>query len=211
MSYGYLGVTPNQKVANNGVFSITEVNDLIEQGSWGGSLELIEEQTLSGAVSYNFTSIKESIYPVHVLVISELTVPASSQNWGISLYEGGVLETSSVYKYAYVENGINGSAYDSNSTGESYIKINGTGSEQWVANMVIYFYNLGDSNRYSFCTFQGMPQRLTSGGSYNPSGTYSRFGGGSLPQSSTVDGIQIYNSATTSTAGTGTLYGYKQL
>ena len=47
MSYGYLGVTPNQKVANNGVFSITEVNDLIEQGSWGGSLELIQYQTVS--------------------------------------------------------------------------------------------------------------------------------------------------------------------
>ena len=45
MSYGYLGVTPNQKVANNGVFSINEVNDLVEQGYWGGSLELIEEQT----------------------------------------------------------------------------------------------------------------------------------------------------------------------
>ena len=211
MSYGYLGVTPNQKVANNGVFSINEVNDLVEQGYWGGSLELIEEQTLSGSVSYNYTSIKESLYDVHLLIISALTVPASSQNWGIRFYEGGVLETASVYKYAYLENGVTGNSFERRSTGESYIKIDDTGSEQWVANLYIYFYNLGDADRYSLCTFQAMPQRLTSGGSYNDSGTYMRFGGGSLPQNTTVNGIQLYNSATTSTAGTGTLYGIKQL
>ena len=211
MPYGYLGTTPNQQLNNSGVFSVEEALALQNVGELGGSMEFIAEQTTSGAVSYNFQSIKENIYDVHLLLISGLTVPAASQNWGIRLYESEVLETASVYQYAYQENGVTGLAYENRSTGESYIKINSTGSEQWVANIYVYFYNLGNSSKYSFCTYQGMPERRTSGGSYNDAGTYMRFGGGVLPQASTVDGIQIYNSATTSTGGTAKLYGVKQI
>ena len=207
----YLGTQPNDVKKNTGLYTPSEILQLTKDGSWGGSLELIAEQTTSGAVSYNFQSIKENIYDVHLLLISGLTVPSGSQSWGIRFFESEVLETASVYQYAYQENGVTGGAYENNSTGESYIKFNSTGSEQWVANMYVYFYNLGNSSKYSFCTFQGMPQRNTSGGSYNDAGTYMRFGGGVLPQASTVDGIQIYNSATTSTGGTAKLYGVKQI
>ena len=34
---------------------------------WGGTLELIEEQTVSGVSAVNFTSIKENVYDVHFL------------------------------------------------------------------------------------------------------------------------------------------------
>ena len=207
----YIGTQPNNVKKNIGLYNPSEILQLTKDGSWGGSLEFIAEQTTSGAVSYNFQSIKENIYDVHLLLISGLTVPAGSQNWGIRLYESEVLETASVYQYAYEEIGVTGSAYSNKSTGESYIKINSTGSEQWVANIYVYFYNLGNSSKYSFCSYQGMPERRTSGGSYNDAGTYMRFGGGVLPQASTVDGIQIYNSATTSTGGTAKLYGVKQL
>ena len=47
MPYGYLGQnTPNQTVSNSGVFSISDVASLEKQGKFGGSLELIEEQTI---------------------------------------------------------------------------------------------------------------------------------------------------------------------
>ena len=207
----YLGTQPNDVKKNTGLYTPSEILQLTKEGSWGGSLELIAEQTTSGAVSYNFQSIKENIYDVHFLQISGLTVPAGSQSWGIRFFESEVLETASVYQYAYQENGVTGNAFENKSTGENYIKFNNTGSEQWVANMYVYFYNLGNSSKYSFCTYQGMPERRTSGGSYNDAGTYTRFGGGVLPQASTVDGIQIYNSATTSTGGTAKLYGVKEI
>tara|TARA_X000001036_G_C20578400_1_gene765665 strand:+ start:461 stop:1090 length:630 start_codon:yes stop_codon:yes gene_type:complete len=207
----YIGTQPNDVKKNTGLYTPSEILQLEKDGNWGGSLELIKEQTTSGAVSYNFTDIKENVYDVHLLQISGLTVPSGSQEWGIRLYESGVLETASVYQYAYQENGVTGGTAETKSTGDDNIKINSTGSEQWVANIYIYFYNLGNSSKYSFCTFQGMPRRNTSGGSYNDAGTYMRFGGGVLPQASVVDGIQIYNSATTSTGGTAKLYGVKQI
>ena len=212
MAYGYLGQnTPNQTVNNSGVFSITDSADLESQGKLGGSLELIEEQTTSGAVSYNFTSIKENVYDVHLLQISGYTSPNGSQDFGLRFYESGVLENASVYQYAYQQCGIGGGFYENKSTGANHIRFDNTGSENWVQHLYVYLYNLGNSSKYSFTTQQAMPRRNTTGGSYNSSGTYAMFGGGVLPQASTVDGIQIYNSATTSTGGTAKLYGVKQI
>ena len=57
MAYGYLGQnTPNQTVNNSGVFSITDSADLESQGALGGSLELIEEQSISTAFA-DFTNL----------------------------------------------------------------------------------------------------------------------------------------------------------
>ena len=48
----------------------------------------------------------------------------------------------------------------------------------------VYFYNLGDSKGYSYCTFHTV-------GLTNESYFASAFGSGVLPQQSVVDGIQI--------------------
>ena len=207
----YLGTQPNDVKKNTGLYTPSKILELTKDGSWGGSLELIAEQTTSGAVSYNFTDIKENVYDVHLLQIIGLTVPSASQEWGIRLYEGGVLETASVYQYAYQENGVTGGVSETRSTGDDNIKINSTGSEQWVANIYIYFYNLGNSSKYSFCTFQGMPRRNTSGGSYNDAGTYHRFGGGVFTVTSAVDGCNIFfSSGNIASGSTFTLYGLKK-
>ena len=69
MPYGYLGQNqPNQTVNNSGVFSITDVAELQSQGKPGGSLELIEEQTVSSVSGVDFINIKENVYDVHYLV-----------------------------------------------------------------------------------------------------------------------------------------------
>ena len=71
MPFGYTGQNqPKQTVSNSGVFSITDVAELQSQGKLGGSLELIEEQTVSGSpTSLDFTSIKENVYDVMFLTI----------------------------------------------------------------------------------------------------------------------------------------------
>ena len=207
----YIGTQPNDVKKNTGLYTPNEILQLEKDGHWGGSLELIEEQTTSGAVNYNFTSIKENVYDVHLLQISGYTSPNGSQDFGLRFYESGVLETASVYQYTYQSCGVGGSFYENRSTGANHIRFDNTGSENWVQHLYVYLYNLGNSSQYSFATQQAMPRRNTTGGSYNSSGTYAMFGGGVLPQASTVDGIQIYNSATTSTAGTAKLYGVKQI
>ena len=50
---------------------------------------------------------------------------------------------------------------------------------------------------------------MTSGGSYSSAGTYIEFGSGVLPQASTVDGIRVYDSSQTASAGTLSLYGIR--
>ena len=66
MPFGYTGQNqPNQKVKNEGVLSSFDVSLLEKQGQAGGSLELIEEQTISTDTTIDFTSIKENKYDVH--------------------------------------------------------------------------------------------------------------------------------------------------
>ena len=47
----YLGTQPNNVKQNTGLYTPSEILELTKDGSWGGSLELIEEQTYSGAVA----------------------------------------------------------------------------------------------------------------------------------------------------------------
>jgi hypothetical protein len=211
MPFGYLGTTPNQQLKNSGVFSVEEALQVQKDGEWGGSLQLIEEQTTSGAVNYNFTSIKENKYDVHLLQINGYTSPNGSQDFGLRFYESGVLETASVYQYAIQRMAVTGTFLEQKNTASNFIWCDNTGSENWQQYLYVYFYNLGNSSKYSFCTYHRSTRRNTTGGNYNDTGTYLSFGSGVLPQASTVDGIQIYNSATTSTGGTAKLYGVKQL
>ena len=205
MSYGYLGVTPNQKVAINGVFSITEVNDLIEQGSWGGSLELIQSQTVSSVSSVAFTSIEESKYDVHFLQATNYQ-PAGNDHLVIRFYESGVLETASVYKhalqYGYLPHSSSGAFGENKSTGISYLKFlpDETSTSSRSGQGYCYIYNAGNSSQYTYYSQQTMGH------------DFIWYGGGVLPQTSTVDWIYLFGADTGSNfAGTFNLYGVKQI
>jgi hypothetical protein len=104
---------------------------------------------------------------------------------------------------------VSGSRFESQSTGANHIRIDNTASEQWVNNWYCYLYNLGNSSKYSQVTFQKIPKRINTSGNYNSSGTFIEFGGGILAQASTVDGIRVYNSSKTASAGNIKLYGVK--
>ena len=195
-------------MSNSGVFDVNDIRYLMDYQQWSGvgTLELIETQTASSQ-NIDFTSLGD--YDVHFLTVNDHTFPAGSQDYGIRFYESGTLETASVYQYAGQELSVTGSASESKSTGANYIRVDNTGSEQWVSNWYMYFYNLKDSTKYSFVTYQRMPERLSSGGSYNAGGTSMEFGSGVLPQASTVDGIRVYNSSQTASSGSLSLYGIR--
>ena len=206
MSFGYLGDTSTkikQQVKNQGVISVSEAYELEKAGHLGGSLELIQEQNYSTDVaSVDFLSIKENIYDVHLFTFKNVT-SASNSNLRFQFYESGVLETASVYDFARQFCNTSSSFSDTNSENED--KLNSVNyastSSTRVGNGYIYFYNLGDSTKYSHMTFQGM------GGHTEDQFV---FGGGVLPQASTVDGIRFLDGSGTFTSFNFKLYGVKQ-
>jgi len=203
MPYGYLGQNqPNQTVSNSGVFSITDVAELQSQGKLGGSLELIAEETISGTVSsVDFTSIQENRYDVHFMQIQQLEASSGGSNYiTIRFYESGVLETGTVYQFANQIGTASGSFSERKSTGLANIELGVQTNVSEIANSYAYFYNLGNSSKYSFCTSQGFGEASVQMG----------FGGGVLPQASVVDGIQVAHQSSFDT-GTIKLYGVKQI
>ena len=208
MPYGYLGQNqPNQTVSNSGVFSITDVAELQSQGKLGGSLELIAEETVSGVSSVDFLTIYEDVFDVHYLQISnyQTSDTGSGAAW-IRFYESGVLETAAVYQLAAQRGDSNAAFGVEQSTAATNLlqfRNFGAADSNASAGGYSYFYNLGNSSKYSFQTFHS---------SYldNSSNSEFTFGGGVLPQASVVDGISFFPTAGTM-SGTLKLYGVKQI
>lgn len=201
MPYGYTGQNLiNQTVKNSGVFSISDVADLEKQGKFGGSLELIEEQTFSSSSGVDFTSIQENKYDVHLLQYN-IDLVGYRQLY-LRFYESGVLETASVYQYANQFGATNGTFNEQKSTGATQILLSFTNSHQNVG--YVYLYNLGNSSKYSFITNHNFVDDSAN------SRFFFDFGGGVLPQASTVDGIRFYPQLETFD-GSAKLYGVKQL
>ena len=171
-----------------------------------GKLELIETQTVSGVSAVNFTSIKESTYNVHFLTVNDFQPATDNVILSIRFAESGTLETASVYHVACQEYYSNGSFSEFRSTGISRIRIiENTGNDSDEAgHAYVYFYNLGDSSKYSNVTFQTQGQGVDN----LPIGA---FGGGVLPQTSTVDQIQLGTYDVSSNfSATASLYGIKE-
>ena len=206
MSFGYIGDTSTsvkQQVKNKGILTTQESFDLERQGFLGGSLELIQEENYSTDVaSVDFLSIKENIYDVHLFTFKNVT-SASNSNLRFQFYESGVLETASVYDFARQFCNTSSSFSDTNSENED--KLNSVNyastSSTRVGNGYIYFYNLGISSKYSSMSFHAM------GGHTEDQFV---FGGGYLPQASTVDGIRFLDGSGTFTSFNFKLYGVKQ-
>lgn len=206
----YIGTQPNDVKKNIGLYTPSEILQLTKDGSWGGSLELIEEQTFSGTVSaVDFTSIKESKYDVHYMTLSNMKTAGDNQEpCTIQLYESGVLETASVYQFGVQNNStISGlENYERKSTGASAINFNfGAGNATGEQDDgYLYFYNLGNSSKYSFMTGQFV-------GLSNDAKIYTSFGGAVLPQASVVDGIRVKKNTGDYAGFNIKLFGVKQI
>ena len=208
MSFGYIGDTSTsvkQQVKNKGILTTQESFDLERQGFLGGSLELIEEKSISGVSSAIFTSIKETKYDVHFLQIIDFVPATDGTDCRIRFFESGTEETASVYQFAFEYMTAGGSRQEVQDTSESYLRatFNTGNSTNEKANSYIYFYNLGVSTKYSY---QTMHTVLTNGST----DLNVAFGGGVLPQASTVNQIKLYNGSGNFTC-TANLYGVKKI
>ena len=209
LNYGYKGADVPQSFGNNkGVFDPADINNLVKDDKWTqyGQLELIETQTFSGATAnIDFTSIDESTYNVHFMTFNNLqNSGGASADLSVRFYESGVLETASVYQVAFQYAGTDGAFGEYRTALASSIFSVAGNYQNAEANGYVYFYNLGDSSKYSFSTFH------TSSG--HPTVTmYSKFGSGVMTQASTVDGIRLFNdNADNFTAFEISLYGIKE-
>lgn len=201
MPFGYIGQnTPNQTKSNSGVFSISDVADLEKQGKFGGSLELIEEINPSSVSSIEFTNIKENKFDVHFLNFYVETTGSPkvylSNNGGTSYITSGYQEAAQI-------NFVNGTASEQKSTSQTYFQDIGYSTGTAIMkNGYSYFYNLGNSSKYSFNTYHTF--------SNHPTAFISFFGGGVHPTAETINAIKFSVSSGNFT-GTVKLYGVKQL
>ena len=196
-------------MVNSGVFNIDDINFLRDNQQYPtlGQLELIQSQEYAGAVStIDFTNIKESIYNVHFMTFSEMSAANDNvHTMNIRFYESDVLETAN-YKVARQNAGTHPSVGFNQSKSTSTDKIPtlfGSGNASYENDAgFVYFYNLGDSTKYSFCTFHTV-------GLTNESYFASAHGSGVLPQQSVVDGIQILVSSGNYNSFKVSLYGIR--
>ena len=208
--YGYIPEAPEQSFGNNkGIFKPKDIYDLTRADKYTnyGQLELILTQTISSSTNDAiFSDIKQDIYNVHFLTWSCQPNTDTTQLVG-RFYESGVQETASVYQVANQYNTSGGTSNDGGrSTGINYIYYDnywsGTASYE-RHNGYAYFYNLGDSTKYSFMT----AHRTTTG--YNSTDYVTGFSSSVLPQASEVDGFNIGYGDNNINNGTFSLYGIK--
>ena len=201
----YLGTQPNDVKKNIGLYTPSEILQLTKDGSWSGSLELIEEKSISGVSSAIFTSIKENVYDVHFLEIIDFQPATDGTDCRIRFFESGVEESASVYQFAFQFGTSGGTFQEVQDTSESYLRatFNTGNATNEKAHSYNYFYNLGDSAKFSFYTHQNV---LTN----NNTDFNMAFGGGVLPQASTVDQIKLFNGSGNFSC-TAKLYGVKQI
>jgi hypothetical protein len=169
-----------------------------------GKLELIETQTASGtAPNLDFTSLGN--YNVHFLTLSNVFFSNTNVLTRLRLSNnGGTSFITSGYQYAYQQGNDAGSFSENKSTSDSYINlIPNTGNEATeVTNAYVYFYNLGDSSKYSFLTYHTSGMN-SAGANYQMS-----FGSAVKPTAETHNAFQIIDGLLTRNINaTASLYG----
>lgn len=212
MSFGYLGDTSTkikQQVKNQGVISVSEAYELEKAGHLGGSLELIQSQSItSSTAQVDFTSIKESVYDVHFLTYQNYLPATDGARLIMQLFESGTLENAAVYHTAGDQIRSTGDTNQLKSTGVAHIRMGvnvANDDTNQSNNGYVYIYSAGNSNKYTFVTGHHTGQY------YNDASHTTEYGGAVLPQTSTVDGLRLtsFSSGNIETLDV-KLYGIKQ-
>ena len=199
----YLGTQPNDVKKNTGLYTPSEILELTKDGSWGGSLELIAEQTVSGASTINFTSIKENVYDVHLMQLSLIEASADMDLEIRLSNNGGSSFENSNYQRGVQYMGINGTFGEGKTTSADRFSLLSFSQANNPMTGYVYFYNLGDSSKYSFITHHNAVnlESSTIGWSY--------FGSQVYGVAETINAIRIMNSGSSVnfTSGSVSLYG----
>jgi len=202
----YLGTQPNNVKQNTGLYTPNEILQLEKDGHWGGSLELISEQTISNSL-IDFTSLQENKYDVLVFQFIDVK-PNATGNIGMRLSnDGGSSYISSGYQYAWQRGNSSGTFDEIKSSNKSRIIIAGDVTTTGSYNMYLYCYNFGNSSKYSFVNTQVVAEYSTSSNL-----TVMNFGGGTQPTAEIHNAVRFgtldFNALA---SGTIKLYGVKQI
>ena len=180
-------------------------------GTSQAGLVLIETQTVSGQANIDFTNIRESSFGLH-FVTFELSPATDNALVSIRFYESGTLETASVYKEAWNELLSQGNSEDSGAnsqyrtTSGNRIRVGENVGNASAEASTGYFYILNAGNSSYVTTVSGHNVGLFTSGN-----AIEGFGGGVLPQTSTVDGFRLFDQNNASNfTGQVSLYGVVQ-
>ena len=193
--FGYIPEAPEQSFGNNkGIFTPKDIYDLTRADKYTnyGQLELIETQTVSGTpTTINFTSIKENIYNVHFMTYNNMHGQSSTaQDMGarVSNDSGSTYESSN-YQYANQDGRSDGTFAEVRSTSGNRFMIAPDLDNETNASLngYIYFYNLGDSTKYSFVTDHNFIFQSAVGGRF-------RLGSSVYTVAETINAIQLMTS-----------------
>ncbi len=204
----YLGTQPNDVKKNTGLYTPSEILQLTKEGSWGGSLELIESQTISSdTAQVDFTNIKGAKYDVHVLQASNIKNASDNQQFAIRMSVGGTFDTDNDYQRAIFTISADGGTDESRDSNINniFFTLNQGNATNEKGNGYAYFYNLHNSSKMSFVTLQTT--------TINVNGYYKmNYGGGVYDQTASVDGIRIFMSnGSNIESGVFKLFGIKEL
>ena len=205
----YLGTQPNDVKKNTGLYTPSEILELTKDGNWGGSLELIAEQTFSGVSSVEFTDIKENVYDVHFIEVSNFQHDGADNNgikWLLS-NNGGTSYITSGYQMAFSSLATGGGTTDNRSTARAHFQANNISLDRDTnptsrSAGYYYLYNAGNPNKYTFQTHQTFSVDTV----YN-----SVFGGAVYTTAETINALKFDNFGSYSLYGTIKLYGVKQI
>ena len=208
MPYGYTGQNLiNQTVKNSGVFSISDVADLEKQGKFGGSLELIQEQSATSGDAIDFTDLKD--YKVHIAQFYDLQASGSTDLRIRVSNDGGSTYNSTANDYTYAHYLSSNAVYQNiNSITSSFFRVGNRVANNRPSNGFVYFYNLLDSSLYSSITYHTASRDTDANASNRLS-----FGGGTYINAETINALRFYISSAYAFNGTGKirLFGLKEL
>ena len=172
-----------------------------------GKLLLIETQTVSSSTAtVDFTSLGN--YNVHFLTVTDLQATGDARVLYLRFSNdgGSSFISSSNYDYANQEGDSSGTFSENISSTASFIRLqegNGGSASNEVANGYVYLYNLLDSAKYSFTTYQITQLDRDVNYSFN-------FSSGVLHTAETHNAFRLYFNADNISKAKFSLYGIKE-
>ena len=155
------------------------------------------------SIVVNFTNLGD--YDVHFVTFNDVMLSTDSELLAHRLSnDGGSSFITSGYHFAIQYNSDDGGNGESKSTSYGYLSTLGASGNavREVKNGYVYYYNLLDSTKYSFCTVHSYSKASVS---------EALFGGGVLPTAEVHNAISFLTSGGSAiTSGDFSLYGIKE-